>query len=162
MTPEVHIIVAIDRANAIGRAGDQLFYIKEDLRHFKELTMGHPIIMGRKTFEALPKGALPGRRNIVVTRNAAYQAPGAEIAPSVEGAIDLCADTDRVYIIGGAQIYAQALPPANVLHITEIDATVSDADTFFPPFADFVPAETTPWLPTEPPIRFLTYRRPTH
>lgn len=156
--PEVHIIVAVDRRGAIGRGGDQLFYIREDLRHFKELTLGHPIIMGRKTFEALPRGPLPGRRNIIVSRNGSYRADGAETVSSLQEAVNLCAGADKVFIIGGAQIYALALPLADVLHLTEIDASVPDADTFFPTF-DLTPEESGPWLPTEPPIRFLTYRK---
>lgn len=156
--PEVHIIVAVDRRGAIGRGGDQLFYIREDLRHFKELTLGHPIIMGRKTFEALPRGPLPGRRNIIVSRNGSYRADGAETVSSLQEAVNLCAGAEKVFIIGGAQIYALALPLADVLHLTEIDASVPDADTFFPPF-DLTPEESGPWLPTEPPIRFLTYRK---
>lgn len=127
----VHLIVAIDRRGGIGKSGDQLFYIREDLRHFKSLTMGNTVVMGRKTFEALPKGALPGRRNIVVTRNPGYTAPGADIAVSLEAAIAM-AETP-VYIIGGAQIYTQGLPVADVLHITAVDETDEDADTFFPP-----------------------------
>lgn len=152
------IIVAIDRNRAIGNAGDQLFYIREDLRHFKELTLGHPVIMGRKTFEALPRGPLPGRRNIVITRNPAFRPEGAETAPSLEAALALCADAnaDEAFIIGGAQIYALALPLATDLYITEIDAAAPAADTYFPAF-DAAPDSTSPWLPTTPPIRFLHY-----
>ena len=78
------IIVAIGQDYAIGREGGLAFYISDDLRHFKALTMGHPIIMGRRTFESLPKGALPGRRNIVITRNAEFAAANVETAPSLE------------------------------------------------------------------------------
>lgn len=150
----VSIIVAVDRNWAIGNKGDQLFYIREDLRHFKELTMGCPIIMGRKTFEALPRGPLPGRRNIVITRSADYAPAGAETAPSLEAAIALCAGAQEVFIIGGAQIYALALPLATDLYLTQIDAAAPEADTFFPVIASAA-ADPTPWLPTEPPIRFL-------
>lgn len=151
------IIVAIDRNRAIGNAGDQLFYIREDLRHFKELTLGHPVIMGRKTFEALPRGPLPGRRNIVITRNADFRPDGAETAPSLEAAIALCADnTDEAFIIGGSQIYTLAMPLATDLYITEIDAAAPAADTFFPAFHS-LPDSASPWLPTTPPIRFLHY-----
>ena len=154
---KVSIIVAVDRAGAIGNRGDQLYYIREDLRHFKELTMGHPIIMGRKTFEALPRGPLPGRRNIVVTRQADFAALGAECASSLEAALELCAGQEEVFIIGGAQVYAQALPLASDLYVTEIDATAPEADTFFPPFEGALESESG-WLPTEPPIRFRHYR----
>lgn len=151
---KISIIVAVDRNWAIGNKGDQLFYIREDLRHFKELTMGCPIIMGRKTFEALPRGPLPGRRNIVITRSADYAPAGAETAPSLEAAIALCAGSQEVFIIGGAQIYALALPLATDLYLTQIDAAAPEADTFFPVIASAA-ADHTPWLPTEPPIRFL-------
>lgn len=150
------IIVAIDRNGAIGNAGDQLFYIREDLRHFKELTLGHPIIMGRKTFEALPRGPLPGRRNIVITRNPDFHPEGAETAPSLEAALALCVDADEAFIIGGAQVYALALPVATDLYITEIDAAAPTADTYFPAF-NATPDTLSPWLPTTPPIRFLHY-----
>lgn len=126
------IIVAIAADGAIGRGGDQPFYISEDLRHFKSLTTGHPIIMGRKTFQALPKGALPGRRNIVISRDPAFTAPGAEVVPSIEAALALVADVPQAFIIGGATIYALALPLASRLYVTCIDATVPDADTWFP------------------------------
>ena len=126
------IIVAIAADGAIGCGGDQPFYISEDLRHFKSLTTGHPIIMGRKTFQALPKGALPGRRNIVISRDPTFTAPGAEVVPSIEAALALVADVQEAFIIGGATIYALALPLASRLYVTRIDATVPDADTWFP------------------------------
>lgn len=128
------IIVAAAKGGAIGRKGDQPFYIREDLRHFKALTTGHPIIMGRRTFEALPKGALPGRLNIVVSRDPAYEAPGAVVAPSVEAAMETAAatGTDEAFVIGGGELYRLAMPLAGRLHVTEIDAAVPDADTFFP------------------------------
>lgn len=144
-----HLIVAIDRKGAIGRNGDQLYYIKEDLRHFKTLTMGNTIIMGRKTFEALPKGALPGRKNIVVTRNTSYVAPGAETAHSLADAIGMA--TGDAYIIGGAEIYRQGLPLTDTLHITVVDDECDNADTYFPPIpldnfqiTDITGADTVP------------------
>lgn len=129
----VCIIVAIDRRGAIGRGGDLLFYIKDDLRRFKALTMGNTLVMGRRTFESLPKGALPGRRNIVVSRNAAYTAPGIEVAPSLEAALALAADgSGDTFVIGGGQIYAQALAKADVLELTVVDAEAEAPDTYFP------------------------------
>jgi len=130
--PEVALIAIVARNGAIGRNGDQPFHISEDFRRFKSLTMGHPIVMGRRTFESLPKGALPGRRNIVVSRNENYSPSGAERAASLQEAVALCADARCVMVIGGGQIYAQALPLASVLYLTEVDADVDDADTFFP------------------------------
>lgn len=128
----LNIIVAIADDNAIGRDGNQPFFVSADLRHFKSLTMGHPIIMGRKTFQALPKGALPGRRNIVITRNAGFTAPGAEIVPGIDEAIRLVQDAGDAFIIGGASIYSQALPYADRLYVTRIYARADGADTFFP------------------------------
>lgn len=128
----ITIIVAATRDYAIGSHGDLLYHISDDLKRFKSLTMGHPIIMGRKTFESFPKGALPGRRNIVVTRNKDYAAPGIEAAPSLEDAIALCAPDEEIFIIGGGEIYRQALPLADRLELTLIDAEMPDADTRFP------------------------------
>lgn len=131
-TPSVEIIAIVARDGAIGRGGDQPFHIREDFRRFKALTLAHPVIMGRRTFEALPSGALPGRRNIVVTRDGQWSAPQVETAGSIERAIEMCGDADRVFIIGGGQIYAQAMPLASKLHVTMVDAEVPDADTHFP------------------------------
>lgn len=131
---EISIIVAIARDRAIGRDGDQPFYISGDLRRFRQLTMGRPIIMGRRTFEALPHGALPGRRNIVVSRNRAFTAPGVETASSLDEAIALADGAPEVMVIGGGSIYASALPRATRLLLTEIDAPVPGADTFFPEY----------------------------
>ncbi|MDE6301510.1 MAG: dihydrofolate reductase [Muribaculaceae bacterium] len=128
----VEIIVAVGRDGAIGRRGDLAFHIREDLRRFKQLTMGHPVIMGRKTFESLPKGALPGRRNVVISSNPDYTAEGAEVVHSLKEAVELCTGSEKVFIIGGGQVYAQAMPLAERLHLTRIDADTPDADTFFP------------------------------
>lgn len=119
---------------AIGRNGNLIYHLSGDLRHFKELTTGHTVVMGRRTFESLPKGALPNRRNIVITRNPAFNAPGAETAGSLSEAMEMCADDDEIFIIGGGQIYAEALPVADRLCLTVIEAPdPDDADTFFPP-----------------------------
>ena len=118
------------RDGAIGRGGDQPFHIREDFRRFKSLTMGKPLVMGRRTFEALPSGALPGRRNIVVSRRDDFCAPGVEVAASLEKAIEMAGG--EVMVIGGGEIYRQAMPLATHLYITEVDADVPDADTHFP------------------------------
>lgn len=128
----VSVIAIVARDGAIGRGGDQPFHIREDFQRFKALTLGKPIVMGRRTFEALPKGALPGRRNIVVTRSAEWTAPDVETARSIEDAIRLAGDATEVMIIGGGEIYRQVMPMATRLYITEVDADVEDADTFFP------------------------------
>lgn len=135
-TPRVNIIVAIAPDGAIGRGGDLLFHVSADLKRFKSLTMGYPIVMGRKTFESLPKGALPGRRNIVVSRNSGYKAEGAETVASLDEAIELCSGSDEIFIIGGAQIYGQALDKADRLLLTRFDRTADDADCYFPEIKD--------------------------
>ncbi len=132
----VWCVVAMGRDGSIGRHGGIPWRIREDLKHFKELTMGHPVIMGRKTWESLPRRPLPGRRNIVVTRNAEYEAMGAETASSVEEAISMCPPSEVPVIIGGEQIYRQALPYCTLLHVTAVDLEVPDADAFFPEICD--------------------------
>ncbi len=132
-TPQITIVAIIARNNAIGIDGDQPFHIQADFKRFKALTMDKPVIMGRRTFQALPNGALPGRRNIVVTSQNDFRADNAETAPSLEAAIHLAADSPEIMIIGGGQIYKQALPLASKLEITKVDADVPGADTFFPP-----------------------------
>lgn len=138
MKPVVTIIVAVARDGAIGRRGDLLFHISDDLRRFKRLTMGHPIVMGRKTFESFPKGPLPGRTNIVVTRSGDYDGRGATVAGSLDEALKIAAaeETGRIFIIGGGEIYRQAFGIADALELTAIDAAVDDADTFFPAVND--------------------------
>lgn len=133
---EVNIIVAAGRDGAIGKAGNLIWRIPADLRRFKALTMGHPIIMGRKTWESLPKRPLPGRRNIVVTRNAAFEAPGAELATSPEEALKLCyekgSDNLTPFVIGGEEIYKAFMPLATRIYFTEIDEECPEADARLP------------------------------
>jgi dihydrofolate reductase len=129
---QISIIVATAQGNAIGRKGDLLFHISADLRRFKEITMGHPIIMGRKTFESFPKGPLPGRQNIVITRQSDYAKEGITVTGSFSDALAAANDADEVFVIGGGEIYREAINRASKLYLTEIDATVDDADTFFP------------------------------
>lgn len=128
----ITIIAAVTRSGAIGRGGDLVYHLSGDLRHFKTLTIGHAIVMGRKTFESLPGGALPGRRNIVISSRAGYAAPGAETVGSLADAIAAAGDDD-CYIIGGGRVYAEAMPIADRLTLTEIAVDgPDDADTFFP------------------------------
>lgn len=129
---KITIIAAVAKGGAIGRKGDLLFHISADLKRFKSITMGKPVIMGRKTFESFPNGALPGRRNIVITRQRDYSAPGVETAASLDEAMQLVAGVDEAMIIGGGEIYRQAFPLADELRLTMIDADVADADTFMP------------------------------
>ncbi len=128
----ISIIVAIARNNGIGFQNKLLYWLPNDLKRFKALTTGHTIIMGRNTFESLPKGALPNRRNIVLSRQPGACFPGTECFPSLEEALKHCAPEEEVYIIGGASVYRQALPLADRLCITHIDDASKEADTFFP------------------------------
>jgi dihydrofolate reductase len=142
--PAVAIIVAHDENKAIGFKGDMPWRLSADLKRFKQITMGHPVIMGRKTFESLPKGALPGRKNIVVTRNPKFAAPGVTVAGSPEEAIRLCPDAETVFIIGGGNLYRDFLHKAELLYITLIHQTF-EADTWFPDYhtADYIIIEET-------------------
>ena len=129
----ISIIVAIAENNAIGLNNKLIYWLPNDLKRFKQLTTGNTIIMGRKTFESLPKGALPNRRNIVLTRNAeAGKFQGAECFRSLEDALKTCAEVSEVYIIGGASVYEEALKLADRLCLTLVHDTPSEADTFFP------------------------------
>ena len=161
----ISIIVAIAQNGAIGYKGDLIYHLSADLKRFKELTTGHTVIMGRKTFESLPKGALPNRRNIVLTRQQGVSFPGTEVYSSIDEALSHCSHDEKVYIMGGAQVYSQALSIADELEITLVHDTPAQADTFFPEFgsdetwhlicrADHEPDEKNPY-----PYSFLTYRR---
>lgn len=129
----ISIIAAVSRNRAIGFENKLIYWLPNDLKRFKQLTTGHTIVMGRRTFESLPKGALPNRRNVVLSRSV-EQLPGCEVFPSLDEALAHCAPTEDLYIIGGASVYAQALPKADRLCLTEVDDTPSQADTFFPPY----------------------------
>lgn len=118
--PRVSLIVARARNGVIGKDGGLPWRLPEDLAHFKATTTGHAIIMGRKTWDSIGR-PLPRRRNIVVTRNPAWQAPGAEAALSLADALTLCAAAEEVFVIGGAQLYAEAMPVADRLIVTEIE-----------------------------------------
>jgi dihydrofolate reductase len=128
--PPLTLIVARARNGVIGRAGQMPWRLPEDLAYFRRTTMGHPIVMGRRTWESLGR-PLPGRRNIVVSRDAGLAAPGAEVVPSLEEAVRRTQDAAQVFVIGGAQLYEQALPLARRLLVTEIDADF-EGDTYFP------------------------------
>lgn len=129
----VTIIAAVGRDGAIGRGGDLVFHLRGDMRRFKALTTGHTVVMGRKTFESLPKGALPERRNIVITRNEGFTAAGTERAGSLEEALRMAAG-EEVFVLGGGEIYRQAIDAADRMELTVVDADSCDADTFFPEF----------------------------
>ena len=129
----ISLIAAVASNLAIGYQNRLLYWLPNDLKRFKALTTGHTIIMGRRTFNSLPKGALPNRRNIVLSRMA-QEIPGAEVFASLESALAACQGED-VYVIGGASVYAQALPLANRLCLTEVKDIPAQADAFFPPFS---------------------------
>ncbi len=126
----VQLVVAIADNGVIGAKGTLPWHLPEDLRHFKRVTLGHPVIMGRRTWESLGK-PLPGRENIVVSRTAGFEAPGAHVAMSFEAAIALCAGESVACVIGGSALFAAALPIADRLVITEIHRAY-DGDTYFP------------------------------
>lgn len=127
----ISIIAAVAKNMAIGHENKLLYWLPNDLKRFKSLTTGHTIIMGRKTFDSLPKGALPNRRNVVLSRSLT-ELPGAEVFPDLQTALVSCSETEDIYIIGGESVYRQAMPLANRLCLTEIDAIPEQADAFFP------------------------------
>ncbi len=130
------LIAALASNRAIGKDNELLWHLPEDMRHFRETTRGKPVIMGRKTWESLPESfrPLPGRHNIVVSRDPAYQASGATLAGSLADALRQAAaksNAEEVFVIGGAQLYREALPLANRLYLTEIEQDF-DGEVFFP------------------------------
>jgi len=164
---EIVIIAAVARNRVIGKDNKLLWNIPEDMAHFKALTSGHTVIMGRKTWESLPPRfrPLPGRRNIVISRQVGYAAPGAEVADSLENALKLASTLGlaadsmvaaTVFIIGGEQIYRQAMAVADRLEITEVDQE-PEGDAWFPEIA------AVDWEKTaktdEGSYAFVTYRR---
>jgi len=160
---QVSLIAAVGRHGEIGRGNDLLWRTREDQLHFKNTTMGHPVVMGRKTWDSLPERfrPLPGRRNIVVSRNAAFEAAGAEVVSSLDDALALAGDVPRVFVVGGAQLYALALAGAQELVLTEVDAAF-DADAFFPAWDRQAFDEVSRDTRTDPegrPYAFVTYRR---
>lgn len=130
----ISIIAAVAANRAIGHENKLIYWLPNDLKRFKALTTGNTIIMGRKTFESLPKGALPNRRNIVLSRTC-DSFPGCDTYPSLSDAIAHCSPDEHVFVIGGASVYKQALDIADRLCLTEIHDTPEHADTFFPEYA---------------------------
>ncbi len=135
---KLNILLCLTNDNILGIKNDLFVKLKDDLKYFKRVTMGKPIIMGRKTFESIGR-PLPGRTNIVVTRNESYQAEGIKIVHSLKAALELCDaitlidGSDEAMVIGGAELYKQALPIADYLYLTEVHAEV-EGDAFFPEF----------------------------
>ncbi|HWA38421.1 MAG TPA: dihydrofolate reductase [Burkholderiales bacterium] len=130
--PRIYLVAAVASNGIIGADGKLPWHLPEDLRHFKKLTLGHPILMGRKTWESLGK-ALPGRENIVVSSQPGYEAPGAAVASSLESALALCAGEAVAFVIGGYRLFLESLPLASGIVLTEIQREF-EGDTYFPEF----------------------------
>ena len=128
--PKLYLVAAVAANGIIGAGGKLPWHIPEELKHFKRLTLGHPVIMGRRTWESL-KGPLPGRENIVVTRTPGYEAPGAAVATSLAGALALCAGETFAFVIGGTRLFEEALPLADGMVLTEIQRDY-EGYTWFP------------------------------
>jgi dihydrofolate reductase len=156
--PEIILIVAVARNRVIGKDNRLLWNIPEDMAHFKRLTAGHAVLMGRKTWESLPERfrPLPGRRNIVISRQTGYVAPGAELAHALADGIALAADAEKLFIIGGADIYAQSIELADRLEITEVDLA-PDGDAWFPEISAAAWQECA--RSVGPGCAFVSYRR---
>lgn len=127
----ISYVVAVSKNGVIGREGGLPWHISSDLKRFKEITMGKPVVMGRKTWESLPRKPLPGRRNIVITRQRGFAPEGAEVAATPEEALALCGDAPEVAVIGGGEIYRLFWPLVDRLYLTEVDLEV-EGDTHFP------------------------------
>lgn len=165
--PALHLIYAQAHNRVIGYRGSMPWHLPEDLAHFKRTTIGHPVIMGRKTWDSLPAAFRPlqGRRNIVVTRQTQWSAQGAETVHSLQQALDACDSHEQVWLIGGAQLYAQAIPIAQQIVVTEIDKAVQ-GDAFAPELSTEIwqPIETGQWQQSTTGVayRFITYARTTN
>ena len=132
----ISIIAAVARNRAIGYKNKLIYWLPNDLKRFKALTTSHTIIMGRNTYLSLPKGALPNRRNVVLSRTT-KELPGCVVYPSLQAALQSCKPDEDIYIIGGARVYEQALPLADRLCLTEVDDIPAEADAFFPDYSDW-------------------------
>lgn len=130
--PRISVIAALARNRVIGIENRLPWRLPEDLAHFKALTLGHPVLMGRKTFESLGR-PLPGRTNIVITRNPDFRPEGCAVADAIPAALGLCQDADEVFFIGGADLYAQVIPLADRLYLTEV-GTEAEGDAWFPDY----------------------------
>jgi len=158
--PTINVIAAMARNRVIGINNTLPWRLPADLQHFKALTMGHHIVMGRKTFESIGK-PLPGRTTVIVTRDANYRVDGCVTATSIDAAISACADDPEIFFVGGAELYAQVLPRADRLYLTEIQAEYA-GDAHFPDFDRDIWTETTRQVHVSPDglgYHFVTYQR---
>jgi len=156
----ISMIVARSRNHVIGKDNQMPWKISADLQFFKRVTMGHPVIMGRKTWESIGH-PLPGRRNIVVSRNADLHLLGAEVASSLDDALNRLSESPRVFVIGGEQLFRQSFAKADRLYLTEIDIDIADGDTFFeiPDPENWQEIEKTPGSEGDIHFRFITLER---
>ncbi|MCK8782411.1 dihydrofolate reductase [Rhizobium sp. NTR19] len=168
--PTIAIIVAVSRNGVIGRDGDMPWKLSTDLKRFKALTSGKPVIVGRKTFDSFGGKPLPGRPHVVVTRNADWQQEGVEVAASLDEALKVGerlaaeAGVDTIYVLGGGQIYVDAIKIADLLQVTHVEADIPDGDTYFPAIDpqvfEQVEEEVVPQGEKDTyATRFATYRR---
>ena len=141
----INIIAAVAKNRAIGFQNKLIYWLPNDLKRFKALTTGHTIVMGRNTYLSLPKGALPNRRNVVLSTTVS-ELPGCDVYPTLDAALQSCRPDEDIYIIGGARVYEQAISMADRLCLTEVDDTPAQADAFFPDYSDWqvVNKETHP------------------
>ncbi|XVJ70045.1 MAG: dihydrofolate reductase [Rhizobacter sp.] len=161
--PRLSLIAAVTPSGGIGKNNALLWHEPADQKHFRQVTMGCPVIMGRKTWDSLPDRfrPLPGRQNIVITRQTDWQAPGAVVAHSIETALAQAAESGKVFVIGGSEIYALALPLADELVLTEVGLDI-EADAFFPHWSrsEFTLALAEDHVSaSQVPYRFATYHR---
>ncbi len=157
------LIVAKDLNDGIGKDNQLLCHLSADLKHFKALTTGHTVIMGRKTYDSLPNGALPNRRNIVISRQKGLSLANCEVYDSLYSAFAACKSTENVFVIGGASIYSQSIANADYLEVTEIDNRF-DADVFFPHIDTTIWSEVSrerfaPDDKNQYPFSFVSYER---
>ncbi|WP_374313491.1 dihydrofolate reductase [Microbacterium sp.] len=164
MTPRIGLVWAEAAGGVIGAQGGMPWHVPEDLAHFKEVTAGGPVVMGRRTWESLPERfrPLPGRRNIVVTRSGDWSAPGAERAPSLGSALETAADAspEWIWIIGGGELFRESIDAADRLEVTELDLEV-DGDTFAPDRSEWQVVATEPaegWSTSRSGIRYRFLR----
>lgn len=141
LTPPLDIVVAVSEDDVIGRGNALPWHLPDDLRHFKAVTMGKPVLLGRRTYESIGR-ALPGRRNLILSHHAAFHAPGTEPVGSLEQALARCAGSEALMVIGGAQVFALALPAVRRIHLTLVHTRVPDGDVFFSGWRDPVFIET--------------------
>lgn len=158
----MELVVAVDRNWAIGRRGELLYRIPADLKHFKALTLGHPVILGRKTLETFPGGRpLPGRANLILSRNPDFTVEGATVYPDLDALI--AAAPEDAFVIGGESVYRALLDRCGTAHVTKIDSAAPAADAFFPDLdadPEWEAVETSEVLEHEGlPFRYVTYRR---